>query len=225
MIPRSQATHQASVFWVALAGLIGFASAATFSSWLHWGRSAFVGAYAGVTLLFLTVYVMKTAVHPLVQLRRRWVAGVVFGLLGGALLAYGVQGQVPSSRPMGMALIGALVWLGLVYGVLDALLLSVIPVLSVYGSRRAGVLGSGRPRVWWGAVALLASLAVTAAYHLGFAEFRGPSLVQPLIGNGIVTMAYLLAGNPLAPLLAHVIMHVAAVLHGMATTVQLPPHY
>jgi hypothetical protein len=46
-----------------------------------------------------------------------------------------------------------------------------------------------------------------------------------LIGNAVVTAAYLLAGNPLAPVLAHVIMHVAAVLHGMETTMQQPPHY
>jgi hypothetical protein len=95
----------------------------------------------------------------------------------------------------------------------------------MYGSRPAEVLGSGTARLKWAVLSLIASLGVTAAYHLGFVEFRGPNLVQPLIGNGIVTLSYLLAGNPLAPVISHVAMHVAAVLHGMATTVQLPPHY
>jgi hypothetical protein len=126
---------------------------------------------------------------------------------------------------MGSALVGSLAWLGLVYGALDAVLLSVVPVLAVYGSRPPEALSSAAARIQWGALSLLASLAVTASYHLGFAEFRGPNLVQPLIGNGIVTLAYLLAGNPLAPILAHVIMHGAAVLHGAASTTQLPPHY
>ena len=76
----------------------------------------------------------------------------------------------------------------------------------------------------WAGVALLASLGVAAAYHLGFAEFRGPSLAGPLIGNGIITLSYLLTGSPVAPILAHVIMHAAAVFHGMETTAQLPPH-
>ena len=111
------------------------------------------------------------------------------------------------------------------YGVLDALLLSVVPVLSVYRSRPPEVLHRGAARVRWGGLALLASLVVTGAYHLGFAEFRGPTLVQPLIGNAIVTAGYLLTGSPLAALLAHVVMHIAAVLHGMEGTVQLPPHY
>jgi hypothetical protein len=152
-------------------------------------------------------------------------AGILVGLVVGGVLAYGVQEQVPSPRAGGGALVGALLWLGVVYGALDSLLLTIVPVLSVSGGRPAGAPDSPTDRMGRGAVSLLASLAVTAAYHLGFAEFRGPGLVQPLIGNGIVTSAYLVAGNPLAPLLAHVIMHVAAVLHGPTTTVQLPPHY
>ena len=59
----------------------------------------------------------------------------------------------------------------------------------------------------------------------GFAEFRGPTLLQPLIGNAVVTAGYLLTGSPLAAILAHVIMHGAAVFQGMEGTVQLPPHY
>jgi membrane protease YdiL (CAAX protease family) len=74
-------------------------------------------------------------------------------------------------------------------------------------------------------MALLASAVVTALYHLGFAEYRGAQVLQPVLGNSIITLAYLLSGNPLAPILAHVMMHGAAVLHGPETTLQLPPHY
>ena len=72
---------------------------------------------------------------------------------------------------------------------------------------------------------LSASLLVTAVYHLGFAEFRGPGLAAPLLGNGIITIGYLLAGNPLTALVAHVVLHLASVVHGIDTTVTLPPHY
>ena len=213
------------LLWVTLAGLVGFSSAVAFSSWLKWERSTFVLAHAGVTLSFLAIYVRSAGIRPMTQLRQRWPAGLVVGLLAGAVLTYGVQQQAPSTRPLGSALVGSLAWLGLVYGALDAVLLSVVPVLTVYGSRPPEALSRAAARIQWGALSLLASLAVTASYHLGFAEFRGPNLVQPLIGNAIVTLAYLLAGNPLAPVLAHVIMHGAAVLHGAASTAQLPPHY
>jgi hypothetical protein len=211
--------------WVSLAALAGFAGSGIFAGWLHWGRNPFVLGYAALAGLFLTAYVMIGRVHPTVQLRRHWRAGLVGGVVVGMILAYGVMAQPASPRPRGMALVGALAWLGVVYGALDALLLSVVPVLSVYGSRPPEQLRGWKGRVRWGGAALLASLAVTAAYHLGFPEFRGPTLVQPLIGNAVVTAGYLLTGSPLAAIVAHVIMHGAAVLQGMEGTVQLPPHY
>ena len=107
----------------------------------------------------------------------------------------------------------------------DALLLNIVPVLSLYGAHHPEELRLGPGRLYWGAVALAGSLLVTALYHLGFAEYRGRGLLQPLLGNAIITAGYLLTGNPLASLVAHVLMHVAAVLHGMEGTTQLPPHY
>jgi hypothetical protein len=50
-------------------------------------------------------------------------------------------------------------------------------------------------------------------------------VIQPLIGNALLTLGFLLTGSPLAAIVGHVIMHAAAVLHGLETTVQLPPHY
>ena len=61
--------------------------------------------------------------------------------------------------------------------------------------------------------------------HLGYAEFQGPALGWVVVGNAIITSSYLLTGSPLAAILSHVAMHVAAVLHGMETMLQLPPHY
>jgi hypothetical protein len=76
-----------------------------------------------------------------------------------------------------------------------------------------------------GAVALAASLAVTAAYHLGYPEFRGVVLAGPLIGNAGFTPAYLATFNPIAPVIGHVAMHMAAVWFAFDTAGQLPPHY
>jgi hypothetical protein len=135
----------------------------------------------------------------------------------------GVVLQTRSIPPAGSELAFALLWLGLVYGVVDAMLLTVMPVLATFrlfehtgpliarGSRSGG--------------AMAASLFVTGAYHWGYAEFQSEALVHPMIGNAIITLGYLLTANPLTPIVAHVAMHVAAVLWGIDTTVQLPPHY
>lgn len=211
--------------WVLSAAALGLASSGLLSSALRLDRTAFIAGHAAMVLFFFWAFIRFHRISPLTQLRRRWVAGMIGGVVIGALLARTVVDQPASRAPVGADLAFALAWEGVVYGAVDALLLSVVPVLAVYGLRPAQELRESGGRWRWGVLALTASLGITAAYHLGFAEFRGPGVIQPLVGNALITAGYLLTGNPLAPIVAHVVMHGAAVLHGSATTVQLPPHY
>lgn len=176
-----------------------------------------------VTALAL-LYIWRTGIMVSTQLRRRWLPGLIVGGLIGVVLVRNVLRQPASPAPIGADLATGALWLGLVYGVADAVLLTIVPVLSLYGSAPPDVMRTASGRLSRGALALLGSLVVTAAYHAGFAEFRGPALLAPLIGNGLVTAAYLVSGSAVAPLTAHVMMHLAAVAHGINTAVQLPPH-
>jgi hypothetical protein len=209
--------------WIFLFAAAGFGITAVFSGELRLPRDLLVLAYlllgGGVVVAFWRAHRETFASH----LKYHWPAGVLVGLGLGALLALTVASQPGSPPPGGLQLVWGLLWLGLVYGVLDALLLNVLPVMVL--KRRPSTGSSWLAHVRVAATALAASMLVTAAYHVGYREFRGPNLAQPLIGNAALTAGYLLTGNPLAPLLGHVIMHGAAVLHGLETTVQLPPHY
>lgn len=211
--------------WTVLAACVGLLSSGLFSSLLRLDRATFVLAHTVLVLGFVVLYCRSAGIRAVAQIRRRWVGGAMGGLAFGLILIRGVTQQPGSPGPSEGGLAAALVWLGLVYGLSDALLLSVVPVLSIYGSRGSELVRGFTHRLRWGLAALGGSLLVTALYHLGFAEYRGSSIVQPLIGNAIVTASYLLTGNPLAPIIAHVMMHGAAVMHGPETTLQLPPHY
>jgi uncharacterized membrane protein HdeD (DUF308 family) len=221
------ATHESSApgwQWTLLAGIIGFLVSFVFSTVLHFPRAYFVAAYSVIAGAFFVAYARSQHLNVRTQLERRWVAGLIAGLVIGAALMRQVYGQPASPRAEGLTLAWQLGWYGIVYGVVDALLLSVVPVLCLYGSRPRFELQRTTLRFQWAAVALLASSLVTAAYHAGFSEFRGSQLMQPVIGNLIITVGYLLTGSPIAALVAHVLMHIAAVAHGMTTTMQLPPH-
>jgi hypothetical protein len=196
-----------------------------FSSVLHLSRDLFVALYATSATAFFAGFLRTERIDPVVQLQRRWLGGIVGGALVGALLTRAVFAQSPSLPPTGGALAWALLWNGGVYGFVDGLILNVLPVLAIYGVRPAEELRHAGHRWRWALAALGASLFITAAYHLGFAEFRSAALLAPLIGNTIITVSYLVTGSPVAALVSHVVMHGAAVIHGMDTTVQLPPHY
>jgi hypothetical protein len=119
----------------------------------------------------------------------------------------------------------ALGWAGLAYGVIDGPLLNVFPVLAVQGASFFDPKPPLQSRLVLGLLALVASLAITVIYHLGYSESQGVAITSVMIGNAIITLTYLLTGSPLAAVATHVVMHMAAVLHDMETTLQLPPHY
>lgn len=218
-------TASAHLAWIAAAAALGFGSALVFSEVLALPRGAFLVPHVALTAAFLAAYARWSGTDLRALWTRRLAAGAAATVVVGAFLAWNVLGQPASPRAHGLALWGQLAWLGLVYGLTDALLLSVMPVVAAL---RAGELLGWTAR-WPGriasaALALAASVLVTATYHLGFAECRGAALRKPLVGNSVMTIAQLATASPVAAAGSHVVMHVAAVLHGPDTTVQLPPH-
>lgn len=115
-------------------------------------------------------------------------------------------------------------WIGLLYGVVDGLFLNAMPVLAVERAISLPAQASRGRRLMRALLALGASIFVAVAYHLGYSEFHGPAILSVALGMVIITSTYLLTGSALAAVATHVIMHVAALLHGMETTLQLPPH-
>jgi hypothetical protein len=151
-------------------------------------------------------------------------------LIGGAVLCAftvrNVLSQPASARPEGGQLIFDILYSGVLYGTLDALLLSVLPVHAVWMAFSNTPLNQSLAgKIVIGVIAFAASLLVTTAYHLGYPEYQSAAMRGPVIGNGAMTLGYLVTGNPFASVISHVAMHIAGVLHGAATVTQLPPHY
>jgi hypothetical protein len=68
-------------------------------------------------------------------------------------------------------------------------------------------------------------MLVIGLYHLGYPEFRSAYVLAIMAGVGFQSLFYLLTRSALAPLISHVAMHITAVLVGLQTFSQLPPHY
>lgn len=212
--------------WVAAAGLLGFALSMIFAGMLRLPRNLYLIPYIGISGLFFYACIRWSGVSVLELIRHNW----IWGLVGAALLALftikNVLSQPTSPRAEGFNLIFDLLWSGVAYGLTDALLLTVLPVLATWQAFTQLNWTANLPgRILVGVLAVLASVLVTAAYHLGYPEYRGAGLFGPVIGNTAMTLGYLLTNNPLAAIVSHIAMHIAAVLHGPASVIQLPPHY
>jgi hypothetical protein len=194
---------------------------------LHLPRSIYLVPYVALVSLFLYAFVRWSRLSLTELFRHNWVWGVVGAVVVGAFVVRNIFSQPASARAAGLPLAFELLWSGVVYGLIDALLLSVLPVLAAW--QAFAVLGwtnhwPGKIAV--GAIALILSLFVTVCYHLGYPEYRVPGGVfGPTIGNGVMTLGYLLTTNPITAIFSHMAMHIAGVLHGPASVMQLPPHY
>jgi hypothetical protein len=214
------------LLWIVAGGALGFAVAAVFAGLLRLPRTLFLVPYVVLVSAFLYGYARWSEVDIWDLVVRHWPWGVVGAAIAGAFVVRNVLSQPAFPRPQGLELAFDLVWFGVIYGTLDALLLSIMPVLATWQAFSGlGWTGTWPGRLAAGAAAIVASLLVTAAYHLGYPEFRGPSVAAPVFGNGVISLGYLLTTNPIAAIASHVAMHVSAVLHGLETTAQLPPHY
>ena len=213
-----------SLTWLALSCLIGFLVPAIFSMGFSWERSLFLVPYVTIITLFLVVYFRKQPIS-LKELLGPWRMGIIAAAVATLFLIWKVQQYSPSTVAEGVQLALTLIWVGAIYGAIDGLLLNVLPVLIVYRAWPVEVNLSRQKLIFRGLLALTASIVVTVAYHLGYTEFHGVSIFWVIIGNSIITSTYLLTGSPLSAIVTHVIMHIAAVLHGMETVLMLPPHY
>ena len=214
-----------AVLWVLAASLLGFGISALFSSWLKLSRRVFLIPYVGLTSAFLFWFFQANKVYLVPLLAENWIWGIITGVIVGAFLVNNVRSQPASRQSKGGDLILDIAWLGLAYGIIDALFLNVMPVLAVWCAlSQVEWAGSWSGKIGVGILALFASLWVTFTYHVGYSEFRNKSVGLVLVGNALITLAYLLSTNPIGAILSHTVMHIAATIQGPETTIQLPPH-
>jgi len=189
-------------------------------------RDLYYGIYAVSVFAFFMLWARATGQSPAGMLRRRWLLALTLGLAFAGLLALMVvRVEDATSRPDTLALIGAVLWRGVVYGATDGLLLSAFPILAVFAAFTGSRLRtSARGKLLIGFVALLASLGMTAAYHLGYSDFRSAKVRSPVTGDVAWSVPTLVTLNPVGAPIAHAGLHVSAVLHSYETDVFLPPH-
>jgi hypothetical protein len=213
------------LFWVLAGAALGFTIAAIFAGIFHMPRNSYLIPYVVMVSVFLYAYVHWSKLSLGQCFHHRWDWGLVGAVIVGVFVVQSVLGQPSSPTPSGVELAVDLFWLGVVYGALDGLLLSVLPVLAVREAlTKLGWTQNLSGRVGTGLLAVV-SMAVIAVYHLGYPEFRSLQLVYPVVGVSVMSLAYIVTGNPMAAVISHVAMHIAAVLHGVETVMQLPPHY
>ena len=212
--------------WLTAGLALAFALPFVFADVLAVHRDGYYAIYAVTVLVFLSLWARATRQDVPGMCRRHWRWAVGLGLASGGLLAAIVLGAPSTTHPYGWTFVGELFWRGVIYGAVDGLLLSSFPILATFAAFSGTPLRrrSKRAVAGIGALALAVSLAFTAVYHLGYPDFRGSKLKKPVAGDLIWSAPTLLTLNPIGAPIAHVGLHVTAVIHSYDTPTFLPPH-
>jgi hypothetical protein len=223
--PARRPTGRRHLAWLAASFPFAFAVPFLLADTLDLNRDLFYGLYALAVVAFVTGWARSTGLTR-TDLTRHWRAGVLLGLATAALMALiVVRTEDATSRPAGLDLMGAVLWRGVVYGATDGVLLSVFPILAVFGAFAGSRLRRrARGVATIGALAMAASLGLTTVYHLGYSDFRSEKLRKPVVGDVIWSAPTLVTLSPFGAPIAHAGLHVSAVLHSSDTQTFLPPH-
>ena len=214
-----------SPHWAWLAGgfVLAFAVPFLFADLLEINRDLFYGLYAVAVFGLIGLWARSTGYDLVAAAKRRWMWAVGLGVVFAGVMAFMVlRTEDATPHPDSLELIGAVLWRGVLYGVTDGLLLSVFPILAAFAGSRLDRRFTGKLVI--GAVALTASLAMTAVYHVGYSDFRSDKVAKPLTGDAMWSIPTLVTLNPLGAPIAHAGLHVSAVLHSYDTDTFLPPH-
>lgn len=214
--------------WARHAGWFAFAAGVAFLvpfvgvSVLDLQHDLFYLVYFAATALLLVAYVRVERVDVRRIARHAWPWSLGLGIVVGLVELANVLGRDATDRPGGAYFAFEILWRGVTYGAVDALLLSVLPGLVAYGilrGRVGGIVGKLR----FTALALPLVLLITATYHLGYPQYREDGVGQPEIGNTIISVPMFATANPIGAVVAHATMHTTAVVHSYETDVFLPP--
>lgn len=209
--------------WFAVGVVIAFLIPFVFSSALELDHDLYYFVYFLAAAAFLTAYVQATHLDVATLVTRNWRWSLGLGVVASVVLAVAVLNREDSTpHPDGLYFAFEIGWRGVLYGVVDALLLTGFP-LAVAFSAFGGKLDTLIRKTSYVVVTFGLVWIITATYHLGYEQFRDNGVGGPETGNTIISAPAIVTVNPIGAVVAHAVMHVTAVTHAYETDLYLPP--
>lgn len=209
--------------WFAAAMSIGFFIPFLFANSTCVPVDLYYLIYFTAIILFLTCYARFTNLNCKEILSKNLKIAVALGLIFAVIMFINIFSRPETAKLSGLFFIWALIWRGLLYGAIDGLFLTSFPCVIVWRAFEVDKRNLTY-KIFFSLLAYIFIIVLTTSYHLGYSDFRSSKLIQPIIGNTIMSIPTLLSSNPISSPVAHAAMHVAAVIHSPQTDIFLPPH-
>lgn len=219
-VPVSPVSWAGSLIWLAALAVVSFLVTWVTADKLRVRRTPYIAVLTVVTVAMTAGYIAWLGVSVTALLGTHWGWGLLAAPLCGAFMIWGIT-RLPVTQQLTARRLGvALLWEGVVYGITEGVLLSMLPVLMTWQMIHSlGWQGPGGDIARW-TLPIAASMVITVVHHLGYWEYRNRLLVPIAAGCGLLAVGYLVTASPIAPALGHVLGHATGLVHGT----ELPPH-
>ncbi|HEX7165571.1 MAG TPA: hypothetical protein VF230_01190 [Acidimicrobiales bacterium] len=218
-VPTSGVAWWGSLLWLAAVTVAAFGVAWVTGTRLHVRRAAYIPILLIVTAALWIGYVDWLGLDVGDAATNRWDWGVAGGLVAGFALAAAVRTQPVDRHVARRELPLTLAWEGVVYGIGEGMLLAGLPAFVAWQMVHSLGWGGFPGALARWTLPVVAAAVVIVTHHLGYWHCRGRILLPITLACSVLTIAYLLTGSFVAPVVGHVVMHFGAVLHG----VEMPP--
>ena len=222
-VPRAVPLAVRHLVWFFLVCFVAFLVPFLGVSILDMQHDAFYLVYFAITIALIAGYIRVEHVDVAEVFRFRWQWSFGIGVVLAGFLVFNVLNtQHATARPRGAYFAFELLWRGVGYGLIDTLLLTVLPCLVAYQLLH-GHVGGFKGKLRFTALCLPLVIIVTATYHLGYPQYRQDGISRPETGNVLISIPTFATANPVGSFVAHVSQHVAAVTHAYESKIFNPP--
>jgi len=207
------------MLWLVALAMAAFGIAWLSGTRLHIRKGPYIPLLFAMTAAFFVGYVTWVGVDLLTMVSNSWGWGLLTGAIIGGLVAVPARRR-PVDRPVARRhLPAALGWQGVVYGVAEGVLLSVLPPFMTWQVVHAlGWTGTAGAVAQW-TLPILATAAVVIVHHLGYWNYRNRILVPVTLALSVLAVGFLVTASWLTPAVAHVVLHTTLILRGS----EMPP--
>jgi hypothetical protein len=140
--------------WFAGVSAIAFVVPLVFSSCLELQHDVYYLVYVAAIGAVLGAYLRACKINVSEVVGRNWKLSLALGLVSGVFVTWSVLGRIDSTpHPSGGYFAFEILWRGVLYGIVDALLLSAFPGLIALELMQRNVAGAGR-RISYGVLTL-----------------------------------------------------------------------
>jgi hypothetical protein len=191
---------------------------------LHVTRTPYIAILALTVGALLSGYLVWSGTSLDELITSNWAWGITAGVVAAGIATPLIRRLPSEPHPLGARSVETIAWEGVVYGAAEAVLLATLPVLAIWqATGDVGWTDGGWLEVCAGCLAIAGALLTILVHHLGYASFRKasarPMMLGALFTCGTQALAFLLTGNILAPVIAHIVLHTQLVFRGA----EMPP--